>query len=692
MDRDADRRFEKLARALDSAPRPKKKRIVSSLDEGFDSLGMDPYFERDDEEDYDTDNRMYVMDYGRPGRGVSRDRREVFRASFADLGNGQADTTYAIGKGAVSYARNSVATCREKGWLRIGVAGEYASTPNSSRFDSTTNEIDIRAKVAMDLWSTTAANRTIVSKEEDPQRTCWLGHNSSGQLFFFWTPTGAGAEATFATSSAHGLTDGQVKWVRVTFRGNNGAGVYEVKFWLSDDNITWNLLSTTTGTIGSRLFSGTASAKIGARGTGSTEVGPGKFYRMEWRNRIDGPIAAMFDAFDATASGASTVTSSLTGEVWTINNTALVFKTGLKKVAANVARSHYALAGTYRGLFIEGARTNLCLRSEALDDAAWTKTDTTVTADSIAGPDGTVTADLTTDGSAGTAVVSQAYTATADVPYSFSFFARRGNNDWVATRMSATGASADFWWNLNTGVVGSSVVGGTGSAAAIAIEDWGNGWYRCKATATMGGGQTAITTQVFNTSADAVTTRVNGATRYSWGFQFENNSAFASSYVPTAGASVQRVADALTYIASGVLAAPLTVTCEVTWHNPTNGQRALAVSDGSSNNRLFDLLANSATLAWLFGSTATVQQFSITKGTIAADTPEKIALVVDTNRANIFVDGAAGTVDNTVDPTVAATQFEIGALVGANNLFGTIKDVVCFGRAVPDTEALQLIA
>src|SRR5689334_22188945 len=39
------------------------------------------------------------------------------------------------------------------------------------------------------------------------------------------------------------------------------------------------------------------------------------------------------------------------------------------------------------GVLIESSRTNSCLRSEALDDAAWTADGTTVTANAAAAPD-----------------------------------------------------------------------------------------------------------------------------------------------------------------------------------------------------------------------------------------------------------------------------------------------------------------
>ena len=74
---------------------------------------------------------------------------------------------------------------------------------------------------------------------------------------------------------------------------------------------------------------------------------------------------------------------------------------------------------------------NLLLRSEEFDNASWLKLDTTITANAAIAPDGTLTADLITEGSALTAVTYQYLTLVAQKTYTTSIYLRRGNHDWV---------------------------------------------------------------------------------------------------------------------------------------------------------------------------------------------------------------------------------------------------------------------
>lgn len=69
------------------------------------------------------------------------------------------------------------------------------------------------------------------------------------------------------------------------------------------------------------------------------------------------------------------------------------------------------------------ANANLILYTEAFDNATWTKTTTTVTANSIAAPDGTMTAD-TLSATGINALTRQTFTATA-TPYTFSVYLKR---------------------------------------------------------------------------------------------------------------------------------------------------------------------------------------------------------------------------------------------------------------------------
>lgn len=154
---------------------------------------------------------------------------------------------------------------------------------------------------------------------------------------------------------------------------------------------------------------------------------------------------------------------------------------------------------------IQYAGENRCLRSEAFDNASWTKSSVTVTADSVAAPDGTTTADtLTASGSNGT--VLQSVTETA-VSWTFSVWLKR---------------------KTGTGNIQIQVDGATWVTQTLTTE-----WQRFSVTQTGGAGATSLGIRIA-TNGDAV---------YAWGAQAEIGTT-ATSYLPTTSASVSAPRDA----------------------------------------------------------------------------------------------------------------------------------------------------
>lgn len=199
---------------------------------------------------------------------------------------------------------------------------------------------------------------------------------------------------------------------------------------------------------------------------------------------------------------------------------------------------------TREGALLEEASTNIALRSEEFNDAVWQYQDTTVTADNTTSPDGSIDADLLTEGVAGTARCLQPVTITANTVNTWSLFLKRGNHDWVRVGVYDPTLANSFqgWINLATGALGASGVGGTGTLASFRVFDAGNGWYRVCISGNLGGAITTAWPLTISATADNSGTRVNNGTRYQWGAQFEQKS-YETSYIPTSGTSVTRSAD-----------------------------------------------------------------------------------------------------------------------------------------------------
>jgi hypothetical protein len=357
----------------------------------------------------------------------------------------------------------------------------------------------------------------------------------------------------------------------------------------------------------------------------------------------------------------------------TIGSTGLV----IKAIGANVPRSYYDPTSlAYLGYLAEGARTNLHTQSEDSTNAAWTKTDTTPTISGTA-PDGAATANVETEGTAGTAIVSQAVTGTADANYAVTRFLKRGNTDWVRITILNGANLVNGWFNLNTGVVGSTAVGGTGAAVAIRIKAFPSGWYRCELVGSVGSAATAITAGTSSASADANTTRVNNATYLWWGAGFENNVSFASTYIPTVGATATRAADVLGYAFAPTAPGTLFVAARAV-NAPQTGDFAgfVALNDNTGNEEIY--LGRNSGASRGFITDGGAAQAGLSIGTWADGASAKLAMAFATNDVAGVQDG--GTVQTDALATMPTmTQINVGCRAGGlAHAYGPISRVNVF--------------
>ena len=218
----------------------------------------------------------------------------------------------------------------------------------------------------------------------------------------------------------------------------------------------------------------------------------------------------------------------------------------LTSAAVDVPRfDHDPVTLESKGLLVEAQRTNLALRSSDFSDAVWNKTGdpVTATADQIAAPDGTTSADLiaaTTDNDRHTATQTVAG-ATAGAVYTMSIFVKQGTQRYIIF-----GDSGDAVWRFLTFDFNTLSISGTTNLTSSSVTSVGNGWYRLTATATR---TNTATYQIFLGFSNAATsgnppTYVASASDnfYAWGAQLEVGS-FATSYIGTAGAAVTRSSD-----------------------------------------------------------------------------------------------------------------------------------------------------
>jgi hypothetical protein len=209
---------------------------------------------------------------------------------------------------------------------------------------------------------------------------------------------------------------------------------------------------------------------------------------------------------------------------------------------------HNPQTGESLGLLVEEQRTNLLLRSEEFDDAAWTPIGLLAfgsgsTANAIASPNGQITADLLTESTTtGTHQVQQTASVTIGQVYTYSVFCKLGPN--AVRRIQLLVTNANFTvtpiatFDLTTGTV-VSVVQGTAS-----ITSYANGWYRLalNTIAATSTGVNGFHFRLVDTGTNNSYTGDGSAGLYLWGAQLEAG-AFPTSYIPTTSATVTRAAD-----------------------------------------------------------------------------------------------------------------------------------------------------
>ena len=249
----------------------------------------------------------------------------------------------------------------------------------------------------------------------------------------------------------------------------------------------------------------------------------------------------------------------------------------------NVPRLTYQNGGGgCPSLLLEKQSTNLCTYSEQLDNSAWTKNNTSITANSVTSPDGTQNADTITSTAASPNTLSPlaSFAATTNV----SIFVKYVSQQWVQL-MSGGAFNAYANFDIQNGVIGT--VGSNASNAQI--ENFGNGWYRISVNLLGFTGNTNLYFGfVANGTAGWNTFDPNfNKSLYAWGCQIEVG-AYPTSYIPTTSSSATRVADACfkTGISSligqsqGVLFVDLVIT-------GTTGNNRFSISDGSNTNWIF---------------------------------------------------------------------------------------------------------
>jgi hypothetical protein len=348
-----------------------------------------------------------------------------------------------------------------------------------------------------------------------------------------------------------------------------------------------------------------------------------------------------------------------------------------------------------KGLLIEEARTNLFLYSAEFDNIYWGKIRSSITANATISPDGASTGDkLVENLDNGTHLIVRTETTTNTSANTWSIYAKaseRPSINIVVREGTTFLRSSNATFNLSAGTVG-AVSNAGGSSATAAIENAGNGWYRCSLTITLGGVDTN-SQALFQLNNGSVSSYQGDGTSgiFIWGAQLEAG-AFATSYIPTTTTSLTRNADNVS----------MTGTNFSDWYNASEGAFVTQVSllnisaghlltafQGYSDVMRVRMLSSIPTANITVGGAS--QFNSTSQGSLGAITTNEIfssALAYKQNDTSFAAKGVSVSTDTSVNLVTAPSRLAIGSLdnVGSGSMTGHMRRVFYYPQRLSNAE------
>jgi hypothetical protein len=370
---------------------------------------------------------------------------------------------------------------------------------------------------------------------------------------------------------------------------------------------------------------------------------------------------------------------------------------------------YYTSGGTAGcpALLVEPSGTNVVVQSQNWLASGWrddaTANVTTVTATTgTLDPLGTYTANAISPTSGSTFHLKvgsdTAIIFTSGTVYTSSAFFKQGTGNagryiqiaWPGGRFAAN-TFANFDLELGT------VALVTGSTVTAGIENYGNGWYRCRCTNTCisGGTGNGISIALIETSGATRLPTFTGTTTdvlYGWGAQTETGSV-ATSYIPTTTASGTRNADVinLTGATDYIGQTEGTIYAEVDVRNFVINGRILAITDGISASNAIEFRINTSSRIRGLITASTNIVADINTSTNQPIGIYKMALAYAQNDFALYINGTPIGTDTGGQMPINLSKINIGtSAVDLNPLNDRIRAAALYTTRLTDDQLQAL--
>jgi len=358
----------------------------------------------------------------------------------------------------------------------------------------------------------------------------------------------------------------------------------------------------------------------------------------------------------------------------TVNQSGLI-----ETVGSGIPRIDF-LGNTKGALLLEPSRTNKLSTSNDFNGSGWLISDIAATANQVVSPDGTLNAsklEMTGIGS-----LRNQLEASFNDGYAYSIFIKKGNSSYVTIR------SAFFTQSIVVGFDLDTLTAQTNGK----IEDYGNDWYRLSITKDISGDvDRSGFFYLYLPNSLGSQTSVSGNYIYAYGAQIEEGS-YATSYIPTSGSAVTRVAD---FCTNGGNDQVINSTEGVLYYEGSSlveevVDKRIFLSNGTMNNYVaigYSRFAGNIIAEMVSGGVVQTVNWGATG--INKTNNNKFALSWGSGTMKFYVNGTQTNTESVTSPT-GLNVLEFNTAVDTLVMYSNTRDLRVYNTALTDSELQAL--